>query len=110
MELYCPECMSAMASPDGRTAICPAHRASFEILFARYPVAAPAVNQVPAGASVPMASRVPPAFAGGTMSNSGYNQDRTNDYAARLTSAFGGPPAVNANCIKHPTVPAVARC
>lgn len=109
MEMFCPDCMTAMASPDGQTAVCPAHGASFQILFARYPVAAPAVAQVPAGFAVPMAGRAPPAIGGG-MSNQGYIPPSSDTYAANLNAAFGGPALLDATCIKHPESPAVARC
>ena len=35
MECLCPECMTPLVWPDGRTAACPACRATFNLLFLR---------------------------------------------------------------------------
>jgi hypothetical protein len=90
MDMYCPECMNPLDTQDGKTAVCSAHQARFQILFARH-------EMIP---TVPLA-------AGASAS---IDTNSTDAAAQRLTAAFGGytPPA--ADCIKHPGSPAVARC
>jgi hypothetical protein len=72
--------MNPLDTSDGKTAICSAHQARFEILFARHDV-------------IPTASL-----------------NVTDAAAERFSAGFGGhiPPA--ANCVKHPDSPAVACC
>lgn len=59
MEMFCPECMAPLVSSDGRTAVCPTHGGTYAILFARHPLAAPAVSGPAAGGGVAMASVLP---------------------------------------------------
>lgn len=83
MEMYCPECMSPLVSGDGQTAVCPTHGGSYQILFARHPLAAPVV----AGAAMSGAAGAPPPLA-----------------------MAGAPGLTGVQCARHPEVTAVAQC
>lgn len=83
MEMFCPECMAPLVSNDGRTAVCPTHGGTYQILFTRYPLAAPAVSGPGAEGSVAMASALP---------------------------LPGAPALAGVHCVKHPGVAAIALC
>src|SRR5258706_9257321 len=106
-----------MSSGDARTAVCPAHNKSFEILFSRYPVGGPTMGSWPASSiqpagAAPTYMSMPPQPNGTPnpygLAPSAPPQSSADVYAARLNSAYGAPPVMQ--CAKHPGIQAVARC
>lgn len=118
MEILCPECMTPLVTSDGRMAVCPAHGATFEILFSRYPIAAPATvatagSVTPMGtthmtnSTMPTGNGPPPIPLAPSTLMPG---DSTDAQAARLAEAVGAPAPPTAMCVKHHNSPAVAYC
>ncbi len=101
MDMFCPECMTPLHSSDGRTASCPAHSATFEILFTRHPTVAPAMR----------AAVMPPIPHPGAAPVAAPAYPLPEAYPVDPLVALGATDVlIDAPCVTHPQVAAVARC
>lgn len=102
MDMLCPECMGSLVSSDGQTAVCSTHGGRYQILFSRYPAAAPLpLAPLPQRMDGPMGS-------GDDLASLAAAAAAAN---ARVpASSYEMQPITGAFCISHPASPAVCYC